>query len=138
MVENIGYIFMYEFINWVNYQITTGTFNVKLNRIEAYAPGVLRLESPIKITNKAVLELEENYKMLCNLSLIDAEYFSAKMIKIGKKKVEETKKQIIYFTNIYSYILLQQSTQEEISSCVATFFTIGGDTDVHQQLENSR
>jgi len=92
MVENIGYIFMYEFINWVNYQITTGTFNVKLNRIEAYAPGVLRLESPIKITNKAVLELEENYKMLCNLSLIDAEYFSAKMIKIGKKKVEEAKK----------------------------------------------
>lgn len=86
IVENVGYLFMYEFLDWVDYQFSTGVYNLKLNRIEAFAPGVTRLEDNVSITNKDIMDMEEKYKMFVNLYLIDVEYFCCKMIKLDLKK----------------------------------------------------
>lgn len=90
MVTNMGYIFMYSYMDWINYQITTGNYHLGLNRIEAYIPGVVRPELSSKADAKDVMALEEKSKMFAKLSIIDVAHFCLRLVTAKPKKEEES------------------------------------------------
>lgn len=86
MVANIGHIFMYSYMDWVDYQITTGNYHLGLNRIEAYIPGVIRPELSSKADAKDVMALEEKSKMFVKLSVIDVAHFCLRLVTAKPKE----------------------------------------------------
>lgn len=91
MVKEIGYIFMYNYLDWVNYQISTGYYHLALNKVEAYVPGVIRPELTSTASSKEVMVLEEKSKMFVKLSVIDVSHFCFRIV--SETNPEEDKKE---------------------------------------------
>lgn len=79
--ENIGTMFKYDYLDWLDYQVTTGMYNLGVQKVVGVIPGVI---APIihgkKITQEDILRIQEQYKMYSTLDIIDVCNFSCRVV----------------------------------------------------------
>ena len=77
VAANIGTIFKYNFIEWVNKQMMTGVYDINIKKVRAVVPGVLPGNMySVGLQGEDILSLEEKLKPFLTLEIISAHYFS--------------------------------------------------------------
>ena len=91
--DNIGTMFKYNYIEWVNGQMMSGIYDLRLKKVKAVIPGVVpgNMYSAGLVGND-IIGYEEKFKPFLTLEIISAHYFSCIIKNRSNNETEEEKK----------------------------------------------
>lgn len=81
VTDNIGTMFKYDYLDWLDYQVTTGMYHLGMQKVTGVIPGVI---APIihgrKVTQEDILRIPEQQKMYTKLDILDVRNFSCRVV----------------------------------------------------------
>lgn len=84
VADNIGTMFKYDYLDWLNYHVTLGEYNLSISRVTAIIPGVINTIGPNNAVKPEDIELlPERYKLYATLDIIDTKNFSCQVINVS-------------------------------------------------------
>lgn len=81
--SKIGFMFKYDFLDWLDYQVTTGKFDLGMKHVTGVIPGVINgFVPPGSVTESTIESLEERFKMYTNVQVIDVANYSCMVTEV--------------------------------------------------------
>lgn len=88
--SKLGVMFKYDLLEWLNYQLCHGTYNLGMKHVVGVTPFLSNaIGGMFGVKDEDLNKLVNQFKMIINLVFIDAKHFSVAMVRPPKEEKKE-------------------------------------------------